>query len=293
MLPEAIEQKLKANLSVLHKRQVEILSHSILSGGSINEAMHVKTDAGDYFIKWNNAKRYPAMFEKEAKGLAILKITQTIKVPTVVEVGAAGDFSFLVLEFIKSAEPVKNFWVDFGTSLAHLHKYTNSFFGLDHDNYIGSLEQINKQHDDWISFFVEERITEQIKLARNNGKISANVAQSFDHLFSKLSSLFPKEIPSLLHGDLWNGNYMIDHQGKACIIDPAVYYGFREMDIAMTKLFGGFPASFYESYHWTFPLEPGWQDRIEICNLYPLMVHVNLFGGGYLNSVEQTLKRFA
>ena len=265
--------------------------HSI-GGGCINETAKVKTSAGIFFAKWNDAKKYPGMLETEANGLRLLKGAAAISVPEVITPKTIGNTQYLILEYIDSAVKQKNFWIDFGKSLAKLHKNTSEKFGLDHDNYIGSLPQSNCQHLKWSEFFVLERLEPQIRLARNNKRIGNSILRQFGKLFSQLEKIFPEEKPSLLHGDLWIGNYMIGNKGKPFIIDPAVYFGHREIDLGMTKLFGGFSSEFYESYHEQFPLEKDWQKRTDICNLYPLMVHVNLFGGSYSSQIESTLRRF-
>lgn len=264
-----------------------------IGGGCINNAQKLETTAGSFFIKTNDATRYPGMFEAEAKGLEMLKSAGAIRVPDVVACGKAGSQSFIILEFIDSGARTKTFWEKFGQSLANLHRHTSHQFGFDHDNYIGSLKQINKRHDDWKSFFVEERLHKQAQLAVDNGLLSKKHIRQFESLYRKLEDLLPKEPPALLHGDLWSGNFMTADYGEACIIDPAIYYGHREMEIAFTQLFGGFDARFYEAYHEAFPLQPGFDSRKEICNLYPLLVHVNLFGGGYAASVETLLARYA
>jgi len=173
-----------------------------------------------------------------------------------------------------------------------LHRHTGKQFGLKHDNYIGSLKQYNDQHDRWVDFFREQRLLVQMEMAAGSGLLPGHVKAAFEQLFKRLDDIFPEEPPSLIHGDLWSGNYMVDEKGDACIIDPAVYYGFREMDIGMSRLFGVFGSEFYDAYNETWPMEPGWRERIEICNLYPLMVHVNLFGAGYMGSVESILSRY-
>ena len=143
-----------------------------------------------------------------------------------------------------------------------------------------------------MEFFIEGRLEKQIALAKNSGAIDSATVQQFNRLYNKLPEIIPEEKPSLIHGDLWNGNFMTGADGKAWLIDPAVYYGHREMDLAMTKLFGGFSTDFYESYNETFPLQKGFNNRVDIHNLYPLLVHVNLFGGGYLHEVKNILSRF-
>lgn len=263
-----------------------------LSGGSINQAFRLETNSGNFFMKYNRASAYPAMFEQEARGLALLHAAREIRVPEVIASGEDGTYSFLILEYLDSAAKTNSFWEDFGRKLAALHAHKGERFGLDHDNYIGSLNQYNERYERWTDFFREKRLLVQMEMASGSGLLPKHTRQAFETLINRLDNIFPEEPPSLIHGDLWSGNYMVDDKGEACIIDPAVYYGSREMDIGMSRLFGVFGSEFYEAYNETWPMEPGWRERIEICNLYPLMVHVNLFGSGYLGSVESILKRF-
>jgi fructosamine-3-kinase len=270
----------------------QILSIIPVSGGSINEAFKLKTRSGNYFLKYNHAGRYPAMFEKEARGLQLLANAAIIQVPEVIQYGEAGAYAFLLLQYIESANEAPRFWDDFGEKLAKLHAVKSNKFGLDHDNYMGSLHQYNGLHDRWVEFFISERLERQVKLARENAAIESTDAKSFERLYKRLDEIFPPATPSLLHGDLWSGNFMTGADGKACLIDPAVYFGHPEIDIAMTTLFGGFSSAFYEAYNRHHPMEKGWQQRLDYYNLYPLMVHVNLFGSSYLGSVRRILKRF-
>ena len=270
----------------------KIIEVSPVGGGDINEAYRLTTTAGLFFVKKNSASLYPQMFQKEALGLEELAHTDEIPVPEIVLSAEIYDDAFLVLKYIESANKSHDFWDDFGKRLANLHKHSADQFGLDHSNYIGSLYQSNNQHNTWTEFYREERLEPQVKLARNNGKAGRDIVLAFDRFYNKLDELFPKEAPSLVHGDLWGGNFMVNEQGKAVIIDPAVYYGHREMDIGMSRLFGGFSDDFYTAYNRQYPLEKGWRKRTDYCNLYPLMVHVNLFGGGYLGSVKSILKKF-
>jgi len=263
-----------------------------VSGGSINETYCVATNKGKFFIKKNDSKRFPKMFEKEAKGLEILQNTNTIRTPKVIVLGESEEVSFLILEYIESKNPKSIFWEEFGAKLASLHQCTTTTFGLDYDNYIGSLYQQNNFHTNWTDFFIEERLQIQIKLARDHHQIESATISKFEKLYNRLDDIFPKEQPALLHGDLWSGNFIVDEKGAPVIMDPAVYYGHREMEIAMTKLFGGFDNQFYDAYNAHFQLEKGWQNRMDICNLYPLMVHVNLFGGSYLNQVKNIIAKF-
>lgn len=271
---------------------VTINSISSVGGGSINDTYKVSTSEGDFFVKKNSTSLYPQMFEKEALGLKILRDAKSIDLPEVIGYGEIENDSFLILKFINSANKSDSFWDDFGRQLAGLHKNSDKHFGLNHDNYIGSLYQYNNKHGSWSDFFREERLEKQVRLARNNGAIDTGTVSTFDRFYTKLENIFPQEPPALLHGDLWGGNFIVSEKGNPVIIDPAVYYGHREMDLGMTQLFGGFDSQFYSSYDMHYPLENGWEERLGYCNLYPLMVHVNLFGGGYLQSVKAILKKF-
>ena len=292
MLPQSLHTEITSVLSTMTGKEIQLQAFTPLSGGSINDAYRLKTNAGHFFIKYNRVSAYPGMFEQEARGLGLLRKAGEVRVPEVIASGDDGNFSFIILEYLDSAVKTKNFWADFGHQLAALHRHTSVQFGLDHDNYIGSLKQYNDVQDRWVDFFREQRLMVQMEMAARTGLLPAHIKKGFEALFRKLDDIFPDEAPSLIHGDLWSGNYMIDEKGDACIIDPAVYYGFREMDIGMSRLFGVFGNNFYEAYNEAWPMEPGWRERIEICNLYPLMVHVNLFGSGYLGSVESILKKF-
>jgi protein-ribulosamine 3-kinase len=185
-----------------------------------------------------------------------------------------------------------DFWAQTGRGLAQLHQHSAGEFGLDHDNYIGSLNQYNQKETDWVEFFVNQRLQNQLRMCSDHGHADAGLLRMFDRLFPKLEQYFPHEPPALLHGDLWSGNYLCGNKGAAYLVDPAVYYGHREMDLAMSLLFGGFDREMYHAYHEVFPLENGWKERVDLCNLYPLLVHVNLFGGSYISQVRAILKRF-
>lgn len=294
MLSETIQEKVKEVISAHTGEEEVIKKTSSIGGGCINDAHRVDTHSGRYFVKYNHARRYPGMFEVEAKGLQILREVDAVYVPEVIGHDAAQDISVLVLEFIDENTRQSDFWEAFGEGLARLHQnqHQEGKFGLDHDNYIGSLTQQNRYHDSWPEFFVNERINPQLKMARDQGKAGQEMVQLFDKMATRIPDFFPEEPPALIHGDLWSGNYMVGNQGQAVIIDPAVYYGHRYMDLAMSKLFGGFNAPFYEAYNNAYPLEPSWQQSMDIANLYPLMVHVNLFGGGYAGSVKSILRKF-
>lgn len=269
-----------------------LVSQKSVSGGSINDAFRVETKQDKFFLKVNSASRFPNMFEAEKRGLELLGQSSFV-IPKPLNVGEVGETQFILMEWIEQGAPISSFWDSFGRSLAELHLLSSDQFGLDHDNYIGSLPQKNSEHTSWSDFYREERLFPQMKLAEKKGQLTSKMTTGFDALFRELVNLFPSEKPSLLHGDLWSGNMMIAQNGLASIFDPAVYYGHREMDLAMMALFGGFGESWVEAYNEVYPLESGWQERIPLGQLYPLMVHVNLFGGGYASSVERILSQFS
>ncbi len=264
-----------------------------LYGGSINNAYALQCGRPSYFIKFNERGRYPGMFASEIKGLNLLRQTNALRIPEVICQGELIDQSFLLLEYIEAGNKEPPFWEIFGRSLAKLHQNHSDSFGLDHSNYIGSLPQSNKVHTSWSNFFIEERLIFQEKMAVDNGRMNNQESKLLSGIYKVLPELFPVEPPSLLHGDLWSGNFLNDQSGEPVIFDPAVYFGHREMDIAMSHLFGGFHKRFYQAYHEAYPLQKGWEERLGICNLYPLLVHVNLFGGAYLSRVKSVVKRFS
>nr|NQU93066.1 fructosamine kinase family protein [Bacteroidota bacterium] len=292
MFPESIQNAIILYFKQQGEREVEIISASPVSGGSINDAFRIKTSLGQFFVKYNDASRYPEMFEKESRGLQLLRDSNSISIPDILTAGEAGSYAFLLLEFIEPAREADHFWQNFGKNLAAMHSHKAEKFGLDHDNYMGSLYQYNNFHDNWTEFFIVERLERQVKMAREDGSIGRVDITGFERLYKRLDEIFPSSEPSLIHGDLWSGNFMTDRQGNACLIDPAVYYGHPEIDIAMSTLFGGFNQKFYDAYNNHNPLEKGWEIRLDIYNLYPLMVHVNLFGGGYLGSVQKIVRKF-
>lgn len=285
-IPDTVVSAIERHLSA------KVSDYFPASGGCINNGGKVVVGGKDFFVKWNDRSRYPGMFQAEAKGLHILGASETLRIPEVIHVGEEGSFQYLLLEYIDDGRRSPDFWESFGRGLAKMHKHSAPRFGLDHNNFIGSLPQDNCESGSWIEFFIERRLRSQLAIALQNNGLNKSAASDFDKLFAKLNSLLPDERPSLLHGDLWGGNLMIADNGEACLIDPAVYYGHREVDLAMTQLFGGFDSVFFESYNEEFPLLPGYRERLDLYNLYPLLVHVNLFGGGYAAQVMSVLRRF-
>ena len=291
MFPTALKTTIEKTLSVRLNKLIVINSSKFVNGGCINKTARISTNEGFFFVKWNDAHLYPGMFECEAKGLNLLRKASCIHVPQPLLVNKSGRSAFLILEYIATGRKSARFWQNFGHSLAQLHQHTHHQFGLNHHNYIGSLRQFNTFCNNWVTFFIEQRLEKQIKLAFNDKKISKQHLNQFRNLFARLPNLLPNEPPSLLHGDLWSGNFIVDAEGYACIFDPAVYYGHREAELAFTTLFGGYADEFYQAYQQSYPMEPNFNERIDLYNLYPLMVHVNLFGASYLSSVEQILGR--
>ncbi|MEZ4960367.1 MAG: fructosamine kinase family protein [Saprospiraceae bacterium] len=270
----------------------DILSVHEVSGGDINQARLLVTGRGRFFLKMNTGKDAAAMFEAEAKGLDMLRKTKTLPIPATLAAGNTEAGAFLLMEFIETGHRAAGFWETFGEGLAHLHRTTASQFGLDHSNFIGSLRQSNQGHGTWPAFYAQERLQPQLELAVRSNRLPASEALRFEKLYQKLPGLCPDEPPALTHGDLWSGNFLVSNRHQPVLIDPAVSYAHREMDLAMSRLFGGFDRPFYRSYEETWPLEPGFEQRLPVYQLYYLMVHVNLFGGGYAGSVRSVLDRF-
>ena len=267
----------------------KVSSFSIVGGGSINNAYKVTTGKGVYFIKTYRGIR--DFFELEAKGLELLRNANELIIPEVVGFGEIEGLSYLVMKFIEGGARRGDFWNNFGHKLAALHNHSHPQFGIDYSNYIGSLPQQNKLTTTWIDFFIHQRIEPQLQLAKKAGLLSPQFLNDFESLFKKLNSILPALTPSLVHGDLWSGNFLVSSTSEPVLIDPAVYYGNREMEIAYTMLFGGFAEDFYESYSEVYTLtREFYNERADIYNLYHLLVHLNLFGKSYLGSIEQIIK---
>ncbi|MCW9708703.1 fructosamine kinase family protein [Fodinibius salsisoli] len=288
MIPATVRQSLEQAL------EADVSSATSVSGGSINKAARITlSDHRQCFLKWNSHAD-PAMFVKEEKGLQLLRSADTqVVIPEVYAIGTTEDgIGWLAQEYLQEGNAQSNSAEIFGKELAALHQHKAQQFGLDHDNYIGRLPQSNSCHDSWVSFFIRERMEPQLQMAVDAHKLDSHAVAHFENMYEELPDIFPEESPSLLHGDLWGGNYFYDEKDRPCLYDPAVYYGHREIELAFTHLFGGFSSAFYQSYEQHFPLEPGFADRKDIYNLYPLLVHTNLFGGSYARQVQSIVQRF-
>lgn len=263
-----------------------------VSGGDINNVYQLLCADNSYLLKVNDRYNYPNMFVREQEGLSAIRKTNTIAVPDIILQGEFESESYLMLQWINVGSASTASSSELGEQLARMHKSSNAQFGFYTDNYMGSLIQSNNWCTTWSDFFIEQRLHPMIKMAVDKKELDKKDMHHFDELYKKLPDLFTEEPPALLQGDLWGGNYLIDAEGKPYLIDPAVSYGNREFDVAMTTLFGGFDGAFYEAYNTEFPLLPGWQQRSKLWNLYPLLIHVNLFGGAYAKQVRGNLSVF-
>jgi len=270
----------------------EKCSFTGVGGGSINHTCRINTNTQTFFCKLNDQAALPGMFEAEQNGLALLASQQVIRIPRVIANEQISGTQILILEWIEQGLRSDSFWDTFGRQLAALHHVEHSRFGLTANNYMGALPQSNAPCDNWMDFFIHQRLQPQIKLALDHKLLEPSHVKQFEKLYQQLGVIFPVEPPVLLHGDLWSGNFLCDEKSKPVLIDPAVYYGHRSMDMAMTTLFGGFDARFYESYNYHFPLPANYRQQWEVCNLYPLLIHLNLFGKSYLADILNTIRQY-
>jgi fructosamine-3-kinase len=282
-------------LEAVYDHSVRIKSSRSIGGGCINQTLVLTLSNGEtVFLKHNN---HPpnGMFEKEARGLKLMSETESgPRIPKVVSLPDAPNPHFLIIEYIEEGTPDSGYYERFGQALAAMHRATQDHYGLDHDNFIGSTEQINTPETDGLVFFREHRLGFQQKLARERGLLPTAADKKIDRLRDQLDQHLDLsgEQPALVHGDLWSGNTFADGAGRPCLVDPAVHFGLRETDLAMTELFVRLPQPFYDAYREASPQNPGYEERKQIYNLYHLLNHLNLFGGSYLASVESTVNTF-
>jgi fructosamine-3-kinase len=270
------------------KEKFTIADRRSIGGGCINQGYSISNDDRTYFVKINRASAIE-MFVAEAAGLQEMYATKTIRIPQPICWGVAENSCYLVLEYLDLSGSSDRSWEIMGKQLAEMHKIgIASAFGWTQNNTIGSTPQINTQTENWADFFADRRIGYQLKLAQRRGASFADTNKIIAKIKDILTESNPQ--PSIVHGDLWSGNAAILRTGEPTIFDPAVYYGDREVDIAMTKLFGGFPNSFYRGYAREWRLEEGHQQRETIYNLYHILNHFNLFGGGYLDRAKKTIQ---
>lgn len=260
-----------------------------LAGGSINQVYLLTTHEGKKVIKVNSSSKFPGMFPAEKEGLEALEQAEAFDVPKVYDCGELEDKAFLLLEHKNEGPQKSHFWKVFGEQLSNLHQTTSEKFGFSSSNYIGSLPQYNEYRKSAAEFYLSQRLEPQMKMASERGFSFGDLSG----FYSNISEIIPNEPPALLHGDLWSGNYLINEEGLPCLIDPAVCFGPREMDLGMMKLFGGFPDEVFEVYNDHFKLQQGWEERIPLWQLYYLLVHLNIFGSSYLPQVKSIINRFS
>jgi fructosamine-3-kinase len=273
---------------------VKVTQTHPVSGGDINIATRIQlADGRRAFVK-TNLTAPKGMFPAEARGLSWLAQARVIRTPEIYAVcrdEATGQAAYLVMEWIEPGRPLHNFDETLGRQLSQLHRVGAPCFGFASDNFIGSLPQANQPRPSWPEFFYDRRLEPQVTRAANSGRLDPATVRDFEKLRARLAELFaPDESPARLHGDLWGGNLHVDSEGNPCLIDPAVYGGHREMDLGMMRLFGGFSSRVFDAYAEAYPLAPGHAERIQLTQLYPLLVHVNLFGGGYAASVRKAVR---
>ena len=282
--------QLSAAIRAATQQPFELPRVTPVGGGSINESSRIEgADGTAYFLKLNDA-RHQEIFVAEAAGLDAIAATATLRVPRVIAHGIADGQSYLVLEHLQLSSRGDARLL--GERLAALHRCTAEAYGFDRDNFIGTTPQPNSWQEGWIDFWREQRLGFQLRLAADKG-YGGNLQRSGERLLDALPAFFAGYTPqpSLLHGDLWGGNHGYLADGTPVIFDPAAYYGDRECDLAMTELFGGYPADFYTAYRAAWPLDAGYAARRDLYNLYHILNHANLFGGGYVRQAEQTVQR--
>lgn len=277
-------QKLVEHIHAQHQG-LKIKFENSVGGGCINQAFRVSSELGDLFLKVNTSNLV-AMFEAEYHGLLEMRSSKSVFVPEPLFYGKCETHAYLLMRYEAMSGPAN--WKEMGEQLAQMHRNTSDRFGWDRDNTIGATQQLNNRSDQWVHFFREFRLGFQVELARKNGL----GLKRADELLDKLESFFEAEpLPSLLHGDLWSGNVGFTEKGEPAFFDPATHYGDRECDLAMTEMFGGFPEEFYKAYEKFWPIEKGYRQRKDLYQLYHVLNHYNLFGGGYGSQSEALINK--
>lgn len=287
-------------VNILEDNGINLYRWANVTGGDINSAYAVDTSKGRFFIKLNSALNNPQIFLKEAEGLHALEKATLLKIPQVIATGEFQGQQYIILEWLKKVTHQEVTSEKLAKGLAELHQISSKLYGWQHSNYIGSLIQENKQSASWAEFYATQRVLPLVRKVYDGGGFDKKVITAAEQVCNKLLHIFPPEVPSLIHGDLWGGNFMtVEEADKtqsnniyAAIFDPAVYFGHREMDLGMTLLFGGFAKDFYKHYNECFPLEKNWRQRVSLTQLYPLLVHSVLFGGSYINSCTNILTKW-
>jgi protein-ribulosamine 3-kinase len=282
-----------AAIRSIYGPEVTVQRRSPVAGGCISNGTRLDLSDGTSLFMKESRRLPPGMFRAEAQGLGALR-SDHVRVPQPLAYGQGERYGFVLMEWIDSGSKRADFDTLLGAGLAELHRGRQCpRAGFDGDNYIGSTPQENPWTGSWIAFFREHRIGFQLRLAVRRNRLDGPSAKGIERLMQRLEELLPEvDQKSILHGDLWGGNVMVGSDGGAVLIDPAVYYGHREADLAMTELFGGFSRRFYDAYREAWPLVPGYSDRRDLYNLYHLLNHLNIFGGSYLSSVNGIVARY-
>ena len=262
-----------------------------ISGGDINEAFFVETDSQQYFVKLN--KKQPLdFFRFEVEGLQKIGETDTIACPNVYGLMEIDGVSMLWLEWVEGRK-TKDTERRLGENLAALHLREANHFGYEKQGYIGGLKQENALYDDWLSYYRDFRLKGQLERGRKEGRIRAEREKRLEKLLEQLDRWIPTQPKkSILHGDLWGGNWLTGPDGTPFVIDPSLLYGDHEFELAFTELFGGFSSDFYHAYNSVFPLSDTYEERKELYQLYYLLVHLNLFGESYGRPVDRILSKY-
>ena len=263
-----------------------------LSGGDINEVFCVEVGNQKWVVKKNERDRFPEMLYKEGRALNYFNQHVPDRYPKVISNFETREHQYLLLEYVETGANSGIGQENLGMALAIQHQISAESCGWEEDNFIGSLPQPNPRISKWSDFYAEHRLLFQTKRAYDQGLVARSFTRRMEKFCGYLDELFPKEPHALLHGDLWGGNYFIQPNDNPLLYDPAVYFGHREIDIAMTQLFGGFSAAFYQAYNASYPLVDGWEERIEYGQLYPNLVHLNLFGPVYMQPVRSVIDQF-
>lgn len=285
--------EIDTHISQVTGKKFQTQKRRSVGGGCINQGYFISDGQCSYFVKINRATKI-AMFEAEALGLNEIHDTGTIRVPKSICSGVAGNSCYLVMEWLSMGKGNPKSWQEMGHRLAAMHKYYltadgEKKFGWHINNTIGAIPQINTWTQNWVEFYLKHRLAYQFELAKRRGSHFPQAEQLLSAIPKLLSG--HQAQPSLVHGDLWGGNAGFTEEGEPVIFDPATYYGDREVDIAMTELFGGFPAAFYRAYNEVFPLNKGYEKRKILYNLYHIINHFNLFGSGYVGQANSMISR--
>lgn len=287
------KRSVEAAILAATSQSAAIAHEEVATGGSIGDARRLLlADGRRFFFKTQRGAPFPGLFEAEAAGLAELRRAGVLRVPAQVAITP----EFLLLEQIEIRGPGAGFFAAFGRELARLHREARAAqFGFGQDNFLGASPQPNGWLASWTAFWRERRLGHQLALLRRHGIDDAEVQRLGERLLTRLGEWLDevKEAPSLLHGDLWAGNFVCDEKGRPVLVDPAVYYGHREAELAMTRLFGGFSPDFYRGYEEAWPLPPGAEERGQLYELYHLLNHYNLFGAAYRAPCLAILRRLA